>query len=123
MDRLAARAHRDELGDPLRAGLGLLRGLDAIEDRVAVRAVERVEELASAGVLCERRREVIGHGRRAGAIVGALPPAVALGALHLGHAWRLELASREERLGLRAIDLRPWALRGPWREPLQPGLC
>ena len=61
VNRLAAREHRDELGDPLRARLRPLRVLDAVEDRVAVVAVELLEELARGRVGVERGAQVVRH--------------------------------------------------------------
>jgi hypothetical protein len=48
MNRAVLLEHRDELLDAGPARLGLLRVVDAIEDRVAVGAVERLEELPRA---------------------------------------------------------------------------
>jgi hypothetical protein len=41
---LPSRQHRDELRNPCRTGLGLLGGLQPVEDRVAVGSVELIEE-------------------------------------------------------------------------------
>ncbi len=54
-------AHIDESRDALDAGLGLLRRLDAVQDRVAVRAVERIEEGSRACIPRECGSEV--HGQ------------------------------------------------------------
>ena len=58
VNRLAARQHRHELGDPLRARLGSLDVLDAVEDRVAVVGVEPLER--------RRPRPARRRARRAG---------------------------------------------------------
>src|SRR5689334_5707 len=84
VDRLAARAHGDEAIEARRARLGFLRALQAIEDRVAVGAVELLEEAARAGVPRQRRGQILGHARGARALIGALPAPVAPGALDLG---------------------------------------
>src|SRR5690242_13749261 len=60
VNRLAARAHGDEARDTFDAGLRFCRRLDAMKDRVAIRAVERFEERSRARVSIHRRGEVGG---------------------------------------------------------------
>src|SRR4051794_19332536 len=121
MDPLAARAHCDETRDALGARLGLLRGLHPVEDRVAVRPVEPREEGVSARVAGERRGKIRWHACGARAVIGALPAAVAPGALDLRKTGRLHRPGGDQAFRLRPIDLRPWAFCGTRREALQPG--
>src|SRR5258705_4484759 len=105
MDRFVARAHGDESLDALGPRLRLLRGLDAIEDRVAIRSVEGVEERLGARALIEGFGEVVRHGRRLRAVVGALPASITFGTLDLGEPRRFHMSACDESLGLRAVDL------------------
>src|SRR6185369_14206512 len=89
VDGLVPGAHRNEARDPLGARLGPLRRLHAIEDRVSVCRVERIEEGAGPRVARQRRRQVRGHGRGAGAVVSARPAAIVPSALDLGQTRRL----------------------------------
>ena len=65
VDRLAGLEHGDELLQPARARLGLLRVLEPVEDRVAVAAVEAGEERGGRGARVELALQVVGHGDRA----------------------------------------------------------
>src|SRR6478672_9341313 len=109
MNRLVARAHGDESLDALGTRLRLLRCLDAIEDGVPIRTVDGVEERLGALVLVEGFGEVVRHGRRLRAVVGALPSSITLGTLDLGEPRRFHTSASDESLGLRAVDLRPRA--------------
>jgi hypothetical protein len=74
VEGLTSRAERDELLDAARAGLGFLRRLHAPEDRVAIAAVERIEEGPCPCVAGEGAGEVCGNLRNARAIVSGLDP-------------------------------------------------
>ena len=63
-------------GDPLRPRRGGGGGVHPPEDGVAVGPVQRLELLLRGGLGGQRRGEVVGHGDRGRAGVGALPPAV-----------------------------------------------
>src|SRR5439155_13608898 len=52
--------------------------------------------------------------------IGCLPPAVRSGAGHLRKTSWPHLSVRDQRFGLRAVDLRPFAARRPRDEPLAP---
>src|SRR5215468_9718671 len=82
VEGLAGGAEGDELLDATRAGLGLLGVLHPPEDRVTIRAVERVEEGARSWVACERSGQVRRYLGGAGAIVCARPAAVGARTLH-----------------------------------------
>src|SRR4051794_28672161 len=111
MDGLVSRAQCDESRDALRARLRLLRRLHAVKDCIAVRTVERLEESSRTIVARECGGEVRGHNRGACSVVGALPPPVTLRTLHVSETRRLHRPGGNQSLGLRAIDLRPLALR------------
>src|SRR4051794_4567491 len=82
--RLPAPEHADELLEPARARLGPLGVVEAVEDRVAVRAVEGREVGRRDGVGVELGLEIRRHLDAAGRRVGGIPAAVGLGALDLG---------------------------------------
>ena len=75
--------HRDVLLDAPRAGFRPLGVLNAVEDRVAVGAVERAEERARLRIGVERALEVVGDGGGPRARVGGIPSAVGFRALDL----------------------------------------
>ncbi len=105
------RAHSDEALDALRPRLRSLRGLHAIEDPVAVGAVERLEERLRPSVPGEGLREVRRHTRRASSVVRPFPSPITLGALNLCESRNLHRPGGDQRLGLRTVDLRPRGCR------------
>src|SRR5579864_204372 len=120
MDRLVSRAQRDEPRDALGARLWLLRRLHAVKDCIPVCTVERLEEGSRTSVARECGGEVRGHTRGTCSVVGAIPPSVTLRALHFGETRRLHRPGGDQSLRLRAVDLRPRALRRAWREAPEP---
>src|SRR5262249_46024572 len=120
MESLAVMQHSYILGYEPRTCLGAPRSCDAMQDRVAVAAVQGGEERACGRIGVECGREVWRDGCRAGAVVGGLPTAVLPGALDLGQAGLAHPAGRDQRIRLLPIDLRPSAARPAWRELLQP---
>jgi len=121
MKRLVRGAHRHECGDPLRARFRPLRSRHSVENRIAIRSIECLEEFAGSTVSLERFSEVVRHGRRLRTVVRVGPPPITFGALNLSETRCLHSAACDERLGLAAVDFRPRALRRSRREPLQPG--
>ena len=119
VERLSLAQHRDEALDPLGAGLGSLGLVDAVEERVAVLAPQRREELACGGVAVELALEVLGHGGPALRRIGGLPAPVGLGGLHLVQAGRAHPPLGDQPLGLLAVDLRPPAPRPAGGEALE----
>src|SRR5262245_10608471 len=79
MQRFTSPQHRDELGDPPRSRLRLHRRLDSIEDRVSIRAAQRLEERTRLWVFVDRCLEVVRDLRGARGVVGAVPPTVGFG--------------------------------------------
>jgi hypothetical protein len=120
VELLARRAHVDERGDAASAGLRRLRRFDAVQDRVAVAAVEPVEERLRSGDRGERLGEVVRHGRGAHRRVGRVQSTVLLGGVELVLPARRHAALGGERERPVAVDLRPQAPRCPRREPDQP---
>src|SRR3954467_6503983 len=118
MQRLPPRQHRDERRDPSRARLRSLRGLDAVQDRVAVLGVQRREERRRLRRRVERRTEVVRHGRGARRVVGSVPAPVRLRALDLAQARRLHPPRLDQRLREPAVALGPHAPRASRREAL-----
>src|SRR5215510_223998 len=89
MDRLVSSAHRDEACNSLGARLRTLCRLYAVEDRVAVRSVERLEKGERAAVARKGGCKVCGDVRGACAVVRALPSSVVLRPLDLDQTGRL----------------------------------
>src|SRR5205085_1990884 len=79
----------------------------------------RREELARFLVPRECALEVVGDDGVRGTVVGGVPAAVRLGALHLGEAGRSHHARLDQARGGVAVELRPLAALAPWREALQ----
>ncbi len=119
MDRLAALEHRDEFAQAALAGLGSLRLVEAVEDRVAVGAVELGEEGGRCGAGVELTPKVVGDLGGAGALVGGLPAAVGFGRLDLGQPGRPDRAALEQTFALLAIELRPATARAARGEALE----
>src|SRR4051794_5292460 len=111
--------HLDELREPPRPRLGPLGVLQAIEDRVAVLAVQAGEERLRPRSRVELAPEVVGDGHRRLPGVGRRPAAVGLRGLGLGQAARAHPALGDQPLGLLAVDLRPLAARRARAEALQ----
>src|SRR5665213_953700 len=118
MQRFPARAQLHELSDARATCLWLLGGLDPIEDGVAIRTVERLEERAGLGIAGQRGRQIGRHRRDPRALVGARPTAVSLGALDLGQPRGFDRPAGDQSLGSGAVDLRPRAARAARGEPL-----
>ena len=120
VDAFAAREHRHERRDSPGAGRRALGILDAVEDGVAVAAVERVEEGAGGGIAVELAGEVLGHLGGALRLIRGVPATVRAGALDLAQSGRLHLAALDQELGLGAVDLRPPAAASAGNEALHP---
>src|SRR5947207_4926319 len=116
---LAAGELLHELGDPPGARLGAFRVLDPVEDRVAVLAVERGEELARLFVPPQRALEVVRHDGVPRAVVRRLPATVRLRALDLREPRRPHQSGLDQPRRRLAVDLRPLAPRPPREEALQ----
>src|SRR4051812_2674239 len=121
MKRLVRGAHRHECGNPLRARFRALRSRHPVENRIAIRSIQCLEEYAGSVIALERFSEVVRHGRRLRTVIRAGPPPITFGALNLSETWCLHSSACDERLGLAAVDFRPPALRRSRRESLQPG--
>jgi hypothetical protein len=83
IDGFALDQHRDEFLDTSRPGLGLLGGVDAVKDRVAVPAVERFEETSRPLAVLERGAEIIWNLRRALRSISGVPAPVLFRAFDL----------------------------------------
>ena len=120
MKRLPAPEHLDELLEPARARLGLLGVLEAIEDRVAVLAVERRERLRAP----RGRRRAPPAGRAgprccaATRYAASQRPSAFARSTSASPAGRI-LPSRDQRRDLADVDLRPLRARPPRRVLLQ----
>src|SRR6059058_1854350 len=99
MDGLSALEHGDELLDASAAGLGPLRGFDAVEDGVAISAVEAMEHLARNRTGIESCGEIGRHLDACRPGVRGVPPAVSLGALDGGKPRGLHAPLRYQPLG------------------------
>jgi len=121
MQLLPLLQHFQKLSHPPFPRLGLLGGLEAPQDGVAVGAVQGGEKGFRLGVAVQLRLEVARHRRTLLPVVRRLPPAVALGLLDLLPPGRLHPAALDERLDSLPVDLRPDAPRPTRRELLQPG--
>src|ERR1700678_937184 len=83
IERLALGEQRDELLDSARARLRTLGVLDAVQEGVPARALERREELLRAGGGLECLREIRRNGGARLWLVGGVPASVGLGELNL----------------------------------------
>src|SRR3954471_8346723 len=101
---LPALQHRDEFTQTALAGLGLLRLVEAIEDRVAVGAVQRREELASGTIAIELAPQVVGDLHAALPLVCGVPAPVGPGSLGLGEAGRTHATGCKQVLRPIAIE-------------------
>lgn len=105
--RLPALKHRDVLGDPACSRLGFDRRLNPVQNRVSVRALQRLEECSRLRMLIECRLEVVRHGHRARRIIGAVPPTVSLGGFNGGQSRGVHLSRCGQPLRALAVPLRP----------------
>src|SRR5690348_18398075 len=78
MQSFARLQHTNELLQPPLARLRFLSVLQAVENRIAVLAVERLKELLGTGPGNQCRLQVVGDGDRPLGCVRSLPAAVAL---------------------------------------------
>src|SRR5262249_54752898 len=120
VDFAGALEHLQEIGEAPRSGFGLLRLLQPVEDRVAVGAIQPLEEAPRLRVALERPLQILGHRGGARRIVGAFPAAVGLRALDLRHPGRSHPARRDERARFLAVDARPKTRFRARAEFLQP---
>src|SRR4051812_47240793 len=120
VDPLAACEHGHERLDAPGTGRGTLGVLNAVEDGVAVAAVERLEEGTDGRIAVELAGEVVGHLGGALRLVRGVPATVRAGALDLAQARRPHVAALDQELGLGAVDLRPPAAACAGSEALHP---
>src|SRR3954470_6118011 len=119
MQRLAPLQHRHECRDAPRPRLGLASRLHAVQDRVAVLRVQRLEERRRTRRGVEGGLQIVGHRGRARGVVRGVPPAVRLRPLDLAQARRLHPAGLDQRRRELAVALGPDAPCPPRREALQ----
>src|SRR3954469_9086371 len=119
MQRLAPLQHRHERRDAPRPRLGLASRLHAVQDRVAVLRVQRLEERRRTRRGVEGGLQIVGHRGRARGVVRGVPPAVRLRPLDLAQARRLHPAGLDQRRRELAVALGPDAPCPPRREALQ----
>src|SRR3954447_2763393 len=100
--RLARVAGRLAAGR--RRGVG---GLNAVEDGVAVAAVERLEEGTDGRIAVELAGEVVGHLGGALRLVRGVPATVRAGALDLAQTPPPHVGALDQALRLGAAELRP----------------
>src|SRR5262249_33654088 len=94
---------------------------DPVEDGIAIRRIEGLEERPRSSVSRERFCEVRRYGRRLCAVVRTFPSPITLRPIDLGDTGRFHASACDQRLDLCAVDLGPRAARGSRRESLQPG--
>src|SRR5215211_836794 len=98
---------------------GFFRLLEAVDDRVAVGAVERGEELRRGRVGVELPLEVRWDFGGPLPLVSRLPASVCLRRFHLSQPRRAHPSRLDQRFGLLPVDLRPAPARAPRREALK----
>src|SRR4026209_136286 len=76
VDLLPALQHRDEFAQTALAGLGLLRLVQPVDDRVTVGAVQRLEELTGGRIAVELAPQVVRNLGSALPLVGGIPAPV-----------------------------------------------
>src|SRR6478609_3419136 len=107
VDLLPALQHRDEFAQTALAGLGLLRLVQPVDDRVAVGAVQRLEGLTGGRVWIQLAPQVVWNPGTALPLVGGIPAPVGPGRLDLGQSGRAHAAGGDQLLRLVAVDPRP----------------
>jgi SRSO17 transposase len=112
--------HRDEGFDAAPPGLGLLRVLDSVQNRIPIPAVEGGKERARRRMPVEFPLQVVRHGGSPLARVRSLPATISLGPFDFAQPGWLHHAFLDQFDGFVAVDLRPFARRFPRGEPLQP---
>src|SRR5580692_10567641 len=120
MDGLAAAQHARVFFDPLRACLGLLRFMNAIQDCVTVDPVELIEVAPRGRIAIERRLEIFRHLSRALRRICRLPSAIEFRLLDLFQPGELHTAELDQNYRPRAIELRPLTFRTSRRKTDQP---
>ena len=120
MEGLAAAQHARVFFDPLRACLGLLRFMNAIQDCVTVDPVELIEVAPGGRIAIEHRLEIFRHLSRALRRICRLPSAIEFRLLDLLQPGRLHPAELDENRRPRAIELRPLTFRTSRRKTDQP---
>lgn len=123
MKRFVPCTHSDEALDSGGSRLWILRGLHTIKNRVPVRAIERLEKSSCPCTSRKSLGEIRGHARRARSVVCPLPPSITLGSRNRSETRSLHRACGDQRLRLRAVDLRPGAVCRARAEALQPCIC
>src|SRR5690348_16103297 len=73
MDRFALGQHGHECRNPCSAGFRLFRGMDPVENGIAVRPVELLEKATGFPVYCQCRAKIVGHLSRALRRIGGVP--------------------------------------------------
>src|ERR1044072_511966 len=119
MNLLPPLEHLDELFQPPLTRLLFLRLAEAVDDRVAVGAVEGRKELACGGSGIQLPLQVCGDLGDALALVGVLPATVGLRRLDLGQSSRAHPPGLDQPFCLLAVDPRPATARTARREALQ----
>src|SRR5262249_28952820 len=113
--------HADELLDALRPRLGFLGGMNPVENRVTVAAVQRGEEGSRLRVAIQFGLKIVRDYGLAWRSVSGVPPPILPRVLHRFQAGRLHLPALDQLLRLLRVDFRPDAFRAARRELLQPG--
>jgi hypothetical protein len=98
MDGFAFDQHRDVFLDPGQPGLGLFGDVDAMQDRVAIGAIERFEKAFRRLVFRQRGAEIVRHLGRALRRIGGAPAAVLFGAFNPAGRMRFNATSSSARV-------------------------
>jgi len=120
VEQFVSFEHFNELLDAFGTSGGAFGGLDAVEDGVAVAAVEGLEEGVGGGVGVKSGLEVVGDGRFALGVVSDLPTAVFFGPFDFEQTGGLHFSGSDERFGFLAVDLGPDGFRPSGGEFLEP---
>src|SRR3954452_12511789 len=107
MKLLSLVQHLEEFLETSSPRLGSLRRLQSVENRVAVRRAQRVEELLRLRRLRERLGEIVRNPRVGSRVVCGGPASVGLRALDLGEAGGLHATRTCQSCDAFAVQLRP----------------
>src|SRR5262249_51454944 len=112
--------HANKLLDAPGPRLGSLGGVNPVENRVTVAAVQRGEEGFRFRIAIQFGLQITRHDGFALRSVSRVPSPILSGALHRFQAGRLHSPALDQPLRLLSVDLRPDASRAARRELLQP---
>ena len=120
INRFAALQHGHVLFDPARTRLGLLGGLNAIQDRVTIMPIEQIEHAPGSRISIERGLQIRRNLGPALRRIGSIETAIEFGLLDFFQSRWLHPSDLDKCEHPLSIHLRPIALWAPRCESNQP---